>query len=130
MEKYVNVNFNNEEVAVDIKNVNVDDCLNALNEILCMLEDKGGMSKERALAALTHKVAESRNKVDYEPYNATLCCVKSYGDDFTVGNIYHVENGILMGDMLKHGRDLFGEKPFKDLNDINDKMVEQFVEVK
>lgn len=128
-EKYIHIDFEDDGVVTEAKNINIDRGIMAIDCILNMLDNNTGISKKQALSALTRMYADS-DEVDYEPYNARLCCVEAPSrTDFRVGSIYNVENGVLMGNTSAFGRNFGHRKPFKDLNDINNTMSPQFIEV-
>ena len=68
----------------------------------------------------------------FEPtlYNAKLVCVDNGTDDFKVGRIYEVKDGLLLSDDGdKYGKDIFNGIPFKELKEINKIMKPDFIEL-
>lgn len=54
-------------------------------------------------------------------FDAKVVCVHSESEDFTKGKVYEVDNGTLQGNGNNYS-------PFRDLEDINLRMIPQFIE--
>lgn len=126
------IKLHNQKVIITTDGINVTARLkedgNELNKTIAKCNPQDTFDFETGAKLAFERLFEKEVK-EPKPYNAKIVCVKVVGR-FTKGKIYEVKDGFLFDDIgLKFEKRSVNSKGYKNIEEINNNLVSQFIEV-